>query len=85
MNKILFFFFNILLYLIISDSLCVKSSSILCEFPCFTDGLTAGGGTGNIEHINHSGRHHIELNPNKFQSSSDIFSNNDLTYSAVKY
>ena len=52
-----------LLCLIISDNLCVKSSSIRCELSCFTDGLTDGGGTDNTEHINHSGLHHSEENP----------------------
>jgi hypothetical protein len=29
----------------------------------FTDGRTAGGGTGNTWHIIHSGLDHVELNP----------------------
>ena len=70
------------LNLMISDNLWVKSSSILCELSCLTDGLTAGGGTGKTEQINHSGLHHASLKPMKLESSSVIFSKICLIYSA---
>ena len=34
---------------------------------CLTDGLTHGGQTGNILHINHSGLEYLEFNPNIFE------------------
>ena len=42
---------------------------------------TAGGGIGNTEHINHSGRHQVRENPIYSASSSVIFSKIDLTCS----
>ena len=74
----------VLFTFIISNSLCVKSSSILCELSCLTEGRTAGGGTGNTEHINHSGRHQVLENPIYSESSSVIFSKIDLTCSTFR-
>jgi hypothetical protein len=55
--------------------MCVKSSSERCCASCFTDGRTAGGGTGNTWQIIHSGRDQVGLNPMKEISSSDILRN----------
>ena len=52
--------------------ICVKSSSLRCCESCFTDGLTAGGGTAKTWHIIHSGLDHIGPNPINETSSSDI-------------
>ena len=77
------FCFNELLALMISTNLCVKSSSIRCELSFLTDGLIGGGGTGNTEQSNHSGRQCNSLNPKKFASSSLIRSNKVRMYSTL--
>ena len=52
-----------LFVLMMSLSLCVKSSSRRCPFSSIILGRTAGGGTGKTVHIIHSGLFHFGLNP----------------------
>ena len=69
----------------IFTKMCVKSSSDLCWASCFTEGLTAGGGTDNTWQIIQSGLENTGLNPIKLTSSSEIRLNILRTISAVNF
>jgi hypothetical protein len=58
--------------LMISTSLCVKSSSDLIPVSSIIDGLTVTGGTGNTCNTNHSGLAVAGSYPSNLKSSSII-------------
>ena len=63
------------LILMMSPSLCVKSSSLLSPLSRVMLGLIVTGGIGKIVNTDHSGLNAAGLIPNNLQSSSGIFSN----------